>query len=834
MIPTAWASWASLALALGASAACSSGSASASGEVTDSGFDGARADAEGDAFAVPACETAPPPEATVRAGYQGAALVLPGGRVLTPFGVHQVIGGFPVDVRPHPNLDVAYVANTGYGNAHRSVQVVSTTNGGIRQEVVRSDSFYGIAVSADGRRLYASGGAAALVDVYAIGDDGKLTPDQQIAIGSYPAGIALSADGTRLWVGEFKGNAVVEIDAATLAPIRTIPIPFGAYGVLEVPERHELYVSGFAADQLAVVDVSAAVNPPVTTVVVGGNPLGMAQSPGGDRVFAAVSNGDVVVAVDTAERRVVARQAVGEPSIADSAGSPLPASSPGGIALSPSGDALFVARAADNAVSVLDPATLAPRGAIPVAWYPTGLAVTPDGKRLLVTNGKGVGTGPLPQYTSNNGKLAMHGSLSIVELAQADFARLGAQVEDNVRRPDRVYPFSCDKPFPIPIQPGDRSPIEHIVLVVRENKTYDSLLGDLGRGERDPSLVMYGEAVTPNLHALARAFTSHDNFYDDSETSVQGHLWLTSSFVNDYIERTWFEDYRNQPGWGADAISPQGRPSFLTFFTHLMKSAIDFRIYGEIVGVTDSVDGQDVSAHADSSYPGGPFINYDVHDADKARYVAQKLVDEGSFPPFVYVLFPNDHTKGFATGALSPESMIADNDEATGILVDRISHSPFWASTAIFIVEDDAQIGADHVDYHRSIHVVASPWAKRGYTSSVHTSFPSLFRTFEKILGIGPMNRYDALATPLWDAFRTAFDDTPFVALPRTTPDSVNPANTPLAALSDAMDWSGPDRNPDLGDLLFWGRFGAPPPGARIAHLTPAQLRAARGIADDD
>jgi DNA-binding beta-propeller fold protein YncE len=770
----------------------------------------------------------------VRAGNRGAALVLPGGRVLTPAGVHAVVGGFPVDVRVHPTLDVAYVANTGYGNDHRSVQVVNATTGAVLQEVVRNDSFYGIAVSTDGKHLYASGGAAALVDVYDIGDDGRLSPNRQIPIGNYPAGLALSADGTRLWVGEFRGNAVVELDAATLVPLRTIPIPFGAYGVLELPERHQLYVSGFAVDQLAVVGLDAMVNPPVSTIIVGGNPLGLAKSPSGDRVFAAVSNGDVIVAIDTAEQRVVASQAVGEPSIADNGGSPLPASSPGGIALSPSGDALFVARAADNAVGVYDPASLAPRGAIPVGWYPTGVALTPDGKRLLVTNGKGVGTGPLPQYTSNNGKLAMKGSLSILELAQADLVRLGVAVEDNVRRPDRVYPFSCEKPFPIPVAPADHSPIEHIVLVVRENKTYDSLLGDLGSGERDPSLVMYGEAVTPNLHALARAFTSHDNFYDDSETSVQGHLWLTSSFVNDYIERTWFEDYRNQPGWGADAVSPQGRPSFMTFFTHLMKNAIDFRIYGEAVGLTDSVNGRSVSTFSDFSYPGGPFINYDVHDADKARYVAQKLVDEGSFPPFVYVLFPDDHTKGYATGALTPESMISDNDEATGILVDRISHSSFWASTAIFIVEDDTQIGADHVDYHRSIHVVVSPWAKRGHTSSVHTSFPSLFRTFEKILGIGPMNRYDALATPLWDAFQAVSDPTPFVALPRTMPDAVNPSTSPLAALSDAMDWSGPDRNPDLGDLLVWGRFGAPPAGARIAHLTPTQLRGVRSATEDD
>ena len=792
------------------------------------------ADAGGGTEGGEPCANAPPVEATLRAGEQAVGLVLPGGRVLTPFGVHAVIGGFPVDVRVHPKLDMAYIANAGYGDAYRSIQVVNSKTGIVLQQVVRSDSFYGIAFAADGSRLYASGGASSVVDVYDVGADGKLSANAQIAVAKYPAGLALSDDGTRLWVGEFKGNAVAEVDTTTFSVTRSIPLPFGAYNVLLVPERSELYVAGFADNRLAVVDLASSAGAAPATVTVGGNPLGLAKSPNGDRVFAAVSNGDVVVAIDTSTRQVVATQAVGEASIAGSSGTPLPASSPSGLVLSPSGKLLFAARSADNAIGVYDPATLRPLGAIPVGWYPTGLAVSADDHWLLVTNGKGVGTGPLPDYTSNTGKLAMRGSLSVVDLTGADLPKLTEQVEANTRRPDRVYPFACDKAFPIPAKEGDKSPIEHVVLIVRENKTYDSLLGDLDNGDRDPSLTMYGELVTPNIHALARAFTNHDNFYDDSETSVQGHLWLTSSFVNDYMERTWFEDYRGQSGWNADPVSKQGRPSFLTFFTHLLKNGIGFRIYGEIVGALDTFEGQAVSTFSDANFPGGSFSNYDVHDEDKARYVAQKLVDEESFPAFVYVLFPNDHTRGYSTGALSPEAMISDNDYATGFLVDRISHSKFWASTAIFVVEDDPQIGADHVDYHRSIHVIASPWAKRSHVSSVHTSFPSLFRTFEKIFGIGPMNRYDALATPFWDSFRTTPDPAPFDALPRQVPDVKNPSPTRLSELSDAMDWSGPDRNPDLGDLLVWGRFGAPPPGARIAHMTPAQVRALRHDENDD
>jgi hypothetical protein len=315
---------------------------------------------------------------------------------------------------------------------------------------------------------------------------------------------------------------------------------------------------------------------------------------------------------------------------------------------------------------------------------------------------------------------------------------------------------------------------------------------------------------------------------------VQGHFWLTSSFCNDYMERTWFEDYRNHPGWSMDPVQKQARPSWLTFFTHLMKHNIDFEMYGEIVGALDNYNGMPVSGHSDFGYPGGGFFNLDVKDEEKAKYVGQKLVDEKKFPPFVYVLLPNDHTQALVAGKLTPESMISDNDYGTGLLLDKISHSSYWKNTAVFIVEDDPQIGEDHVDYHRSILVVASPWAKHAYTSSVHTSYPSLFRTFELILGLPPMSRYDALATPLWDSFTLQPDEASFTALPRTVADAVNPAHTMLAAYSDTMDFSRPDANPDLDDLLAWARTGVLRPGSRLAKMTPDQLRIDRLQAKDD
>jgi hypothetical protein len=463
-------------------------------------------------------------------------------------------------------------------------------------------------------------------------------------------------------------------------------------------------------------------------------------------------------------------------------------------------------RAADNAVSILDPVSLETKSAIPVGWYPTSLAIA--GSKLVVLNAKGYGTGPL---ASGSGKEAMKGSVSLIDLAGADLPALTKQVKENVERPSTFYKADCPKGFPIPTKKGEKSPIEHIVLIVRENKTFDCELGDLEGVDGDPSLVLFGEGVTPNLHALARQFAHHDNFYDDSETSAQGHLWLTSSFVNDYMERTWLEDYRNHPGFGTDPGFPKGEPSFGTFFSHLAKHSIDFTDYGEVTGALFTT----VQPHVDSQFP-GVFYNTSVKDEEKATYVAQRLVDDGDFPPFVYVLLPNDHTNGTDPGSPTPESMIADNDYATGLLIDKISHSEYWKSTAIFVVEDDTQIGADHVDYHRSYLVVISPYAKHAYVSHVNTSYPSMFRTFELILGVPPMNRYDALAPALFDVFTSKANEAPFEAIQRKIPDTLNTQSAFGSAYSAMMDFRGPDRNPDLGAIVHWARQGSPPVGSRI------------------
>ncbi len=780
----------------------------------------------------------PPAEALRRMGpYDGDDAgpldrILPGNRLMTPAGQEVEVGGFPVDVRVHPTLPLAYITNTGY--SLRAVQVVDLGSATVVQEIDRAEAFFGMALSADASRLYLAGGASGRVDRYDVGADGRLTAAGHLDVEGYPAGLAMSEDGSSIYVAQFTDDALAEVDLATGQVVNTADIGKGAYGVALVPQggtAGEVWITAFDSDSVVVVDLAtfSAVD---TIELDGSNPLGILASPDGAAVYVTVADGDEVVKIDRASRQITASQAVGETSIADDEGDPLPASNPSGLTADFAANRIYVARGADNAVGIFEADSLAPVGAIPVAWYPTAVALSDGGDTLVVTNAKGVGTGP--NALGQGGKNLMTGTVSIVDLSTADLPSLTAEVEANVRRPNTVWQWTCDDAYPVPATAGGQTPIEHIVLIVRENKTYDTLLSDLDQGERDPELLEWGENVTPNLHALARQFANHDNFYDDSECSVQGHLWLTGSFVNEYMERIWLEDYRGN-GFSEESAMPEGQPDFGNWFLHLMEYGVDFTNYGEVVGAFDACCGDSVMNHTDIDFPGS-FFNLDVKDEEKALYVADQI-QKGILAPFTFLLLPNDHTKGTSSGAYTPASMISDNDYGTGIVVDALSHSEFWDSTAVFIVQDDPQSTADHIDYHRSICLVVSPWAKHGHVSSVHTSFPSLFRTFELILGLPPMNRYDALATPFWDAFTNVPDFTPFTALPRNIPDELNEVGAPGQAYSDRMDFRGPDRNPELPVILWWVSHGAPPPGSRIARELageiPSRLDAIPGDEDE-
>ena len=751
------------------------------------------------------CVAEPPPEALLRMGLNDdGTLLVAGGRKISPAGDNLVVPGFPTDIAVHPLADVAYVSSAA--RYVRKLLVVDLEFGTIVQDLDRNNAFYGLEVAPDGSRVYASAGGADVVEYYDADIDGMLTLAGEVAVDHYPSGLALSDEGARLWVGQWRGTGagankaseVVEFETATMTEVRRIAIPMWAWDVIWVPTRDELYVSTLDDVGVAVVDLQTGTN--VATIEVPISSAGLAVAPDGSRVWAAIAGTDEVVAIDTSTRAVVDSTFVGE--LLDEQGEVVHDSNVNALSYDPLDDRLYATRGTDNAVSVLEGATLDVLGSIPTGWYPTDVALTPDASRLLVSEGKGSFMGPSMGQSITQ---RMGGTMSSIDLGAIDLATTTSEVEANFERPGAVYPFTCDLPnFPIPSQPGQTSPIEHVILVVKENKTFDCVFGDLegGDAEVDPSLLEWGELYTPNIHALGLEFGLSDNFYSEGEVSDTGHMWLAGGHVTEYVERTWIESYSPGEDFTGYQLYEASGPG--EYFVHLLDNDVDFRIYGEIVGTLSksSIGKGTVLTHIDQGYPGGPVINYDVKDEDKATYFANQ-VGAGQLAAFSYVLLPNDHTVGTVSGKPTPESMVADNDYGLGILVDAVSHSQFWDTTAIFVVQDDPQGCTDHVDVHRSFVVVISPWARRNHLSHVNVSFASVFATIDRILGIPAVGREDATAAPLWDFFTAIPDSTPYTAIPRNIPETFSDTHTPGSGASAKMDFGGPDRNPELEVLLL-------------------------------
>ncbi|MBN1944022.1 MAG: hypothetical protein JW797_00025 [Bradymonadales bacterium] len=742
---------------------------------------------------LPICVPEPTPESFQVAGPdgQGSALT-PGGRDLTPAGANLEIDGFPSDLVLSPDGRFALVTSTSSDD--RRLVVVDLESATVVQNINRREASYGLAITAAGNRVYASGGANVRIDIYDMATDGTLTEAGTVDLIGFPSGLALSPDGTTLWVGMYFPAVVAEIDTATLTVTRQFPLEEPVWDLLHIPSRQELYLSSLAGYRVTVLDlVSGEVQ---TGIEVGQSPAGMACSPDGDRVWVAVSGTDRIATIDTQSRTIVSQVVIAERDLVDDQGETLPNSNINAVTYDAGSGRLYATRGADNAVSVLNAESMTLIGSFPTAWYPTGVAIHPDGTMLIVIEGKGFGAGP---SLGRSSKSAMTGSVTLVDLAELDLSATSQAVVTQYNRPTLVFPFECEGTFPIPTRAGQRSPIEYVFLIVKENKTFDCVFGDLTDidVDADPDLVRYGEEITPNQHALARTFAFSDNFYTEVENSDMGHLLLTATHLTEFAERIWLEAQRLSRFEGFQ-VEDAATPVAGNFFTHLMDHGIPIRIFGEIVGMfAVANNGLMPIEYTDWGYPGGPLFNLSVTDESRARYLSN-LIDNGELTTFSFILLPNDHTMGTRAGELTPESMVSDNDYAVGLFIEALSHSAYWPTSAVFLVEDDPQGCYDHLDTHRSFITVISPWARRGYVSHVNSSFVSIFATIERILGVPPMGRPDASASPLWDMFTGQPDNTPYTALERQVPDEYNSADAVGAEASAAMDFRSPDRNPDI------------------------------------
>jgi len=603
--------------------------------------------------------------------------------------------------------------------------------------------------------------------------------------------------GDGVWIAATSSFAdqIAHVDTNVGRVDRTVslPIPFAASALAFSPDGKTLAVAGDLANRVAFIDVASGTIS--ATVATGRHPAALAYASGGDRLFVADRAESQLDVIDTARAVVVARVAVGlHPaalavdgrnlyvansddddisvvSIADGSNVqrvPLPFGSHAVVGSSPDAlfladDRLYVPCGAANAVAVFGRSTsgLTPLGAISTGWYPTSIAAAVD-DALLIVNGKGEGSHANPDFrpSAHRGYIAdnLVGSVRRIDRPtdgelREQLAQLGFLGAPDANRAPRARSS---------VVRGD-GPIKHVIYVVKENRTYDQVLGDIAEADGDPGLVMFGEHVTPNQHALARRFGIFDRFFTSSHVSADGHNWTMGAFANDYLERMWPANYaQRRPVYDFEDGAEASVPHAGYLWDAAERAGITYRNYGEfmaagptVTGVPTSTTQRGLQTHTDFNFP-----TFDMNLRDVDRYAEWKREFDaferaGRLPQLEIVRFPRDHTAGTKSGQNTPAAMVADNDQAVGKLVDAVSHSRDWPTTAVFVLEDDAQNGPDHVDEQRSTFYLISPYAAGGLLHRQYTT-ASVLRTIETILGLAPLSTYDTGAVPLDEAFTSS------------------------------------------------------------------------------
>jgi YVTN family beta-propeller protein len=819
-------------------------------------------------------------------GQKGAGVLLPNGWTLTPEGAHVPTSDLPMNMEL--SRDGRWLLVTTNGNGDQTIDVIDVAAGRSVQVIQVAKSWLGLAFAPDGKRFFVSGGDDNEVLIYDF-DAGRAAAAGKIILGSgeyhalddrqrnaarqagrgefaFPAGLAVSPDGRRLYAAENLSNKVAVVDLANNRVVTKIGVGEYPYDCAISNDGRRVYVSNWGSRTLAVIDT--ATNQVVTNIPVGDHPNDIELTRDGKLLYVANANGNTVSVVDTARMKEI--EAI---STALHPKSPI-GSTPNAVALSPDERTLYIANADNNNVAVVD---VARRGAsevegfIPTGWYPTSVRVSKDGGRIFVANGKGTtsaanpkGPQPVPgQSRAENRDVQyigsmLKGSVSIINAPnKSRLSQLSRRVYSNSPYTDALLKAARAprERTAIPVRVGQPSPIKHVIYVVKENRTYDQVLGDVKEGNGDPNLCLFGEDVTPNQHALAREFVLLDNFYVDAEVSADGHNWSMGAYATDYVEKTWPTNYsRRGRTYDYEGSKRIARPTKGYIWDYCRAAGVTYRSYGEFVGVRDvKIGGGGGEAATEAARraqrenytneealqgnfsPTFPSYNLDITDQTRVdRWLEEfrEFEKNGKLPQFQIVRLGNDHTQGTRVGVPTPRAYVADNDLALGRLVEAVTNSKYWPTTAIFVLEDDAQNGPDHVDAHRSIAFVISPYTKRRYVDSTMYTTSGMLRTMELILGLPPMSQYDAAATPMFNSFTNRADLTPFKHLPARVPlDEKNPPNAPGAERSAELDFSKEDAAPDVefSEIIWKAVKGADSP-------MPAPVRSAfvRVIDDDD
>ena len=788
------------------------------------------------------------PEVRAKAGLKPNENLLFNGWGVTPAGTQVPVSDLALKLVVSPDKKWLVAVHGGF--TKHGVTILDIAHRKAAQFIPLTKSWNGLAFAADGKQFFVSGGDSAKIHAFKFGAT-EVTLDRSVAPAPtydkevFLAGIAVHPTNGKIYVCNEGGNEIWVLDPATLALQTTIPVGPHPHSCVFGLDRRHLYVSDWGSRAVTVVDTEKGRQ--VRDISVGLRPTDMALAPDG-RLFVACCGDNSVHVIQT--RRLESVEAAASPTrrlpegtreiISTSLYPESPeGSTPDGVAVSPDGKTLFVANADNNCVMVVDisnstseeaarnnESVSVVEGFIPAGWYPTAVAVSPDNKTLFVANGKGLGArANVPPLTATPTKLhrpppfdyigrTLTGTVSFIDRTNA--AGMAAYTEQ-VRRnspytPDQFHRAPMASDSVIPDKVGAECPIKYVLYIIKENRTYDQVFGDFRdakgqpAGNGDPKLTMYGENVTPNQHQMARDYVLLDNLYCNGEVSVDGHSWCDAAIATDYNERSWILSYSAHGKLYGNHEMETPAAGYL--WDLCKRQGVSYKNYGEGASSVPSANrgrwsrGRDMDRVA--------FWIEDLHQAEQPG---------GVLPRFTIMSLGENHTQGTKAGAFTPDACVASNDLGLGRIVEAASRSRFWKEMAIFVIEDDAQNGPDHVDAHRTAGLVISPYCKRGYVDSTLYTTASMVRTIELILGLPPLTQYDAGATPMFNSFTKTPVVAPFAPVtPKVDIVAKNTPKSPGAKASAKMNFREYDRAPeDALNRILW----AAAKGTDVPYPTP-------------
>ena len=784
----------------------------------------------------------------------GGFTLLPNGWSIQPAGMQIPLDTMPMSTALSPDGKYLLVLNGGYRPPSISVLTVSPMKEIARVPV--ADAWLGLTFAPGGKLVYASGGSRGTVSEFSFSEDGELKPVREMqATAEHTAmdfigDVTLSPDGRLIYAADLFRDSIVVINPQSGRVIERWKTGRRPYRILFAPDGKTFFVSGWGDSSLYQHNATTGermarigLGPHATDMVLSARkpdaPVGdddddkTKAPPAPDwsyRIFVTAANTNNVYVVgvnannslkllETVNIALTPRQPAGM--------------TPSAVAWSADQKTLYVTCSDANAVAVADVSTARSQveGFLPTGWYPTSSRALPDGG-LIVLNGRGLGTTPDPDYKGTakvdpNAKWppifigdTQRGTLSVIEAFS--YEKLD-EYTATVRRGMRYSDNDLDTPnIPddsvIYSREGKPSPIEHVLYIIKENRTYDQVLGALGKGNGDPSLTLFDESAAPNHYKLAREFVLFDNFYVNADISADGHNWSTAAIAPDFVQKLWPSNYGHRlKYYGFEGNEPANIPPAGYLWTNALAAGLTVRNYGEWV-FGGKIGDPAIEKFTNKDYKG---FDMDTPDAERAKVFLEDLRQfeaSNKMPRLMVMRLPGDHTSATTPGKIAPLSSFADNDAALGNIVEAISRSKFWPKTAIFVLEDDAQDGPDHVDSHRSMAFAISPYTRRGIVDSSMYNTGSVLRTMELILGLRPMTHFDAGARPMSAAFATTANNAPYVAeKPRISLTERNPQKSATAARSMKLDFSEADLADDdeLNAILWAAIKKTDPPAPR-------------------